>query len=121
MPKVDFQINDMAFISKVKQNIYFYELEFEKAIHKLSFETNIVDFASRYPFVLILQEFQFSVLNLITKEICCHSESSDKLISTSSNPYLVSILDAKNMIKIFTWKGKNILCKFDHLFSFLLF
>ena len=106
MPKVDFQIDEMTFISKEKQNIYFYEVEFAKDINKLSMETNIVDFASKYPFVLILEEFQFSVLNLITKEICSHSENSDKLISTSSNQNVVSILDAKNIIKIYTWRGK---------------
>lgn len=105
MPKVNFQIDEMTFISKEKQNIYFYQFECAKDINKLSMETNIVDFASKYPFLLILQEFQLSVLNLITKEICSHSEISDKLISTSSNQYVVSILDAKNTVQIYTWRG----------------
>ena len=69
MPKADFKIDEMTFISKWKQNIYFYEIENSTDINKLSLETNTVDFALKYPFVLILQKFQFSVLNLITKEI----------------------------------------------------
>jgi hypothetical protein len=63
MPKVNFQIDEMTFISKEKQNIYLYDIENETDISKFCKETNIVDFASRHPFVLILKEFQFSVLN----------------------------------------------------------
>ena len=109
MPKMDFQIDELTFMSKLTQNIYFYKIECAKGINKISIETNIVDFTSRYPFVLIVQEFQYSVVHLITQEKCFQTESSDKLISTSSNPYVVSILDETNMIRIYTWKGKNTL------------
>ena len=57
MPKHDFQIDEMTFISKLNHKIYVFELECAKDINELSIETNIVDFAGRYPFVLIWQEF----------------------------------------------------------------
>jgi hypothetical protein len=107
MPKHDFHIDEIIFISKLKQNIYFFELECEKDINEIPIDTNIVDFASKYPFGLIVQEFQFSVLNLITKEKCFDSERSNKLISTSSHQYVVSILGAKNIIQIYTWRGNT--------------
>jgi hypothetical protein len=106
IPKGDFKIDKMTFISKEKQNIYLYNLEYGKDIFTLSKETNIVDFASKHPFVLVLQAFRFSVLNQITKEICFQKECSEQLISTSSNYHVVSILDTKNMIQIYNWKGK---------------
>ena len=55
--------------------------------------------------VALLEDFQISLLNLSTEEIQIRSQSSVRLKAMSNNSYVVAILDDKNMINLYTWKG----------------
>eukprot|EP00092_Neocalanus_flemingeri_P052645 GFUD01061613.1.p1 GENE.GFUD01061613.1~~GFUD01061613.1.p1 ORF type:complete len:379 (+),score=78.07 GFUD01061613.1:176-1312(+) len=103
LPKRDFCTDGIYFVFGMQHEICICEVRCETKIRKVSMESNIVNLTMRDHNVLILQDFKFSVLDLDTDKICLKGENSFQLISTSSNAQIVSILDAQNFIKLYTW------------------
>ena len=118
LPKGDFLTNGIYCIARTKHDIYFYKFGFETEVRNVSMEKNIVNLSMNDQHVLILQDYQFSVLNLNNEEIQLKGQSSVQLISTSSNPHVVSILDAQNTINLFTWTGNIFQMFIINLFYF---
>ena len=104
--KGEFLTNGVYFITKTTHDIYFYKFGFENNIRKVSLEKNFVGLSMHDQHVLIMQDFQVSILNLCTDEIKVKSESQVQQLSVSSNSYVVAILDAKRTVSLYTWKGK---------------
>ena len=104
--KGEFLTNGVYFITNTTHDIYFYKFGFENNIRKVSLEKNFVDSSMHDQHVLIMQDFQVSILNLCTDEIKVKSESQVQQLSVSSNSYVVAILDAKRTVSLYTWKGK---------------
>ena len=105
LPTGDFLTDGIHFISKRRNEILISKLDCQTEV-KISMESNIFDLTMKDQNVLILQDFQFSLLNLTTQEIHLKGHSSIRMVSTCSNPHVVSILDVENTIHLYTWTGK---------------
>ena len=105
LPTGDFLTDGIHFISKRRNEILIYKLG-SKTEFNISLESNIVNLTMKDQNLLILQDFQFSLLNLTTQEIHLKGHSSIRMVSTCSNPHVVSILDVENTIHLYTWTGK---------------
>ena len=105
--KGDFLTNCKYIVARCKNVISFSKLGSESDVCKISTEKQVLDLSLRGHFVAILQDYSFSILNLKTKEIQLKGQSSNQLISITSNSNIVAVLDASNTVFIYNWTGKN--------------